>query len=154
MMSWIRSSRPLLAVLAIFGAAAFTRAEEVRVTVVAILASDRGNAVDKELKGIAEEIRKKEPTLTSFRLGQITCKSVTVGEKETFPLVGKEFASVIVKHGANEQNRVGLTVKPPQLGEITYTTCCGKFFPIVTRYQTSGKERLIIAIRVQPCKGK
>jgi hypothetical protein len=40
------------------------------------------------------------------------------------------------------------------MGEVEYTTCCGKFFPIITRYQTKDKERLIIAIRVQPCNKK
>jgi hypothetical protein len=33
-----------------------------------------------------------------------------------------------------------------------YTSACGKFFPIVTRYQTKERERLIIAIMVRCCK--
>jgi len=45
-----------------------------------------------------------------------------------------------------------MTIKPPTLGEITYSTTCEKFFPIVTRYVTKDKERLIIAIMVEPCK--
>ena len=57
-----------------------------------------------------------------------------------------------MRHAADSKNRVGLTVKAPLQGEIQYTTCCGKFFPIVTRYQTKNKELLIVAIRVQPCK--
>ena len=57
-----------------------------------------------------------------------------------------------MRHGADSKNRVGLTMKAPLQGEIQYTTCCGKFFPIVTRYQTKDKEVLILAIRVQPCK--
>ena len=49
-------------------------------------------------------------------------------------------------------NRVRLAVKAPLAGEITYTTCCSKFFPIMTRYLTKDNERLIIAIMVKPKK--
>ena len=45
-----------------------------------------------------------------------------------------------------------MTIKPPMLGDITYTTCCERFFPIVTRHVTQDKERLIIAIMVEQCK--
>jgi hypothetical protein len=37
------------------------------------------------------------------------------------------------------------------MGEITYSCCCGKYFPIITRYQTKDNERLIIAIGVHCC---
>jgi hypothetical protein len=33
-------------------------------------------------------------------------------------------------------------------------TICDKFLPIVTRYRTTNKELLILAVRVQPCPGK
>jgi hypothetical protein len=151
---WRALGKVTVLAVACLGSCPAADGEEVRVTVVAILATDQGKKVDQELQGIADEIRKKEPGLTGFRLGRMTRMPVNVGQKETFPLVDKEVAIVVVKHGANENNRVCLSVKPPQLGEITYTTCCGKFFPIVTRYQTKDKERLIIAIRVQPCKEK
>ena len=45
-------------------------------------------------------------------------------------------------------------IPPPLVGEITYMTICGKFFPIVTRYQTKDKDRLIIAVMVKPCNGE
>ena len=127
-------------------------AEEVKVTVAVILATDRSNEVARELKGIAQEVQKKYPHLLGLRLEEITCKSVTVGKSEKFALVDDEVATVLVRHAADSKNRVGLTVKPPLQGEIQYTTCCGKFLPIVTRYETKGRERLIIAVRVQPCK--
>jgi hypothetical protein len=146
----------LLWILAIavssLAAAPCGEAEKVKVTVAVILASDRHKEVARELKCIAQEVQKKYPALIGFRLGEITCKSLTVGESEKFALVDDEVATVLVRHGADSKNRVGLTVKPPLQGEIQYTTCCGKFLPIVTRYETKDKECLIIAIRVQPCK--
>jgi hypothetical protein len=149
-------SRRLLWVLAIatgpLAAAPCGDAEEVKVTVAVILATDRNNQVARELKGIAQEVQKKYPNLLGFRLGEITCKSLTVGTSDKFALVDEEVATVLVRHAADSKNRVGLTVKPPLQGEIQYTTCCGKFLPIVTRYETKEKDRLIIAIRVQPCK--
>jgi hypothetical protein len=126
--------------------------EEVDVSVVVILATDRNTTVDEELTCIAKEVQKKHPKLTGFHLEKVICESLPVGKKHTFKLVDEEAATVLIRHGANKQNRVGLTVKAPDQGEITYTTCCGKFFPIVTRYSTKDKERLILAIRVQPCK--
>ncbi len=143
----------LMLVAGFFPAAAQSRAQEVRVTVIVILASDKNKEVDCQLKCLAQEIQKKEPKLRGFRLGDTTCKSVALDKKEAFKLVDKEEAIVTVRHGADKNNRVGLTVKPPRMGEIDYTTCCGKFLPIITRYQTKDKERLIIAVRVQPCKG-
>jgi hypothetical protein len=135
-----------------FGAAPVSFAQEVRVTVIVILATNKNADVACELKCLAQEIQKKDPKLTGFRLEDTTCKSVTLGKKETFKLVDKEEAAVTVRHGADKNNRVGLTVKPPRMGEIDYTTCCGKFLPIITRYQTKDKEVLIIGVRVQPCR--
>jgi len=130
------------------------RAEDaqVKVTVVVILATDKNKSVDKQLECIAKEVQKAEPGLTGFRLEKITRQSLKIGEKEKFQLVDDEVATILVRHGPNEKNRVGLTVKAPHQGNVVYTTCCGKFFPIMTRYQTMNDERLIIAVRVQPCK--
>jgi hypothetical protein len=144
----------LSGVAALLAAAPAGRAQEVRVTVVVILATDRNAKIDKELECLAREVRKKKPNLTGFRIEETTRKSLTVGTPETFALVDKETATVLVRHGCNAKNRVALTVKPPLAGEIKYTTCCGKFLPILTRYETRDKETLILAVRVQPCKGK
>ena len=81
----------------------------------------------------------------------VALATLSEAQRQTFVLHA-EIATVLVRHAADNKNRVGLTVKPPLEGEIQYTTCCGKFLPIVTRYETKDKERLIIAIRVQPCK--
>jgi hypothetical protein len=103
---------------------------------------------------IAREVQRIRPELTSFRLAKMSCKSVPIRGMETFELVGDKQADVTVLKAVDAQNKVQLKVTPPTLGEITYTTTCGKFFPIVTRYQSANKEWLIIAVRVQPCKDK
>jgi hypothetical protein len=51
-------------------------------------------------------------------------------------------------------DRVRLKVGPPMMGEITYEAPCDKFLPIQTPLRTKKNEMVIIAVRVQPCKGK
>jgi hypothetical protein len=136
----------------LLGAAPCGPAEEVKITIAVILATERNNVVDRDVKCVAEAVQKNYPNLTGFRLEKIAWESLSVGKSKKFALVDDEVATVLVRHGADSKNRVGLTMKAPLQGEIQYTTCCGKFFPIVTRYQTKDKEVLILAIRVQPCK--
>ena len=130
--------------------------EEIRVTVVAILASTDKNAkVDKKLVEVAAAVQPQYPELVGFRFGPQTCKPVEIGKEETFDLVDDVKATVLVQQGYDKKGRVGLKVKPPQLNEITYSTCCHKYFPLVTPYETKDKkERLIVAVMVCPCKEK
>jgi len=147
-------SLPLALSCLLAAAPAADTADETRVCVVAIIATDRNTTVDEKIKCIAKEVQKKEPALTGFRMATTNCKPLTAGAKESFPLVEGEVASVVVE-GKCKGERVRLTVKAPLMGEITYSTTCGKYFPIVTRYQTKDKDRLIIAVMVKPeCKGK
>jgi len=129
--------------------------DEVRVSVVAILASETCTEVDWRLQCIAKEVQKVHPQLKlkGFRLAKMTCKAVPVRGSETFELAVDQTAAVTVLRAADKENKVQLKVTPPTLGEITYTTTCGKFFPIVTGYQTKNGEWLILAVRVQPCQG-
>jgi hypothetical protein len=128
--------------------------EEVKVSVVAILATDRDSKVDKDLECVAKEVRKKDPKLTGVRLGHVTCKSIAVGKKSKFELVEGQMAAVTVDHGADKENKVQLKVKAPLLGEITYQTCCGKFLPVMTPYKTKDGDVLFVLVRVQPCHEK
>jgi hypothetical protein len=128
--------------------------EKIHVTVVAILATDQNKKVEPRLECLAKEVQKTDPTLTGFRWAKCSCQKLEVGKKLEFRLVEDQVAAVVVKHGCDKEDRVGLTVKAPLVGEIAYSCACGKFFPIMTRYQTKDKERLIIAIRVQPCPCK
>ncbi len=128
--------------------------DPVKVTLVVILATDEGNAVDPRLKAIAEEIRKLNPNLKSFSLKSMQSKSIKPGERVSLPTVDSKKVDLVIRHGADSDNRVGISVFPPNMGEIEYRASCGKFLPIVTRYETKSKERLILAIRVQPCRGE
>lgn len=125
--------------------------EKVKVTLVVILASEHGDFVDKRLKDFAREVQEKYPTYKSFKIKKMTNKSMAPAEKALFKLVDDKSAQIIVKHGADKNNRVSLAVTAPDQGEIDYRTVCGKYLPIVTRYQTKDKERLMLAIQVQPC---
>jgi hypothetical protein len=126
---------------------------EVKVSVVTILASEQSKKVDPELDCIAREVRKVHPNLTGFRVVKTACKSVPLRGTESFDLVVDQKASVTVLRDADKNNRVRLKVSPPTMGEVTYITPCGKFFPIMTRYQTKEQEWLLLAVRVQPCPG-
>ena len=56
------------AVLWLCAAAPAARADgEVRVTVIAILASTKHNDIDPKLKCLADQMRQQEPALTGFR---------------------------------------------------------------------------------------
>lgn len=131
-------------------AAADDKPETVRVLVVAILATERNNQIHPKLKWIAPEVQKIDPKLTGFRLGKTTFKSIPVAKEETFPLVDNESVTVLVEHGADKNRRVGLRVTTTGVGEISYTTACGKCFPIITSYLTKDNERLIVAVMARP----
>jgi hypothetical protein len=153
-----RSPRWLLGLLAaLIGLplpASVLRAEERHVTVVAVLATDRKNNIDPKVKCIAEEVQKLEPGLTGFRLVRITNKGMTIGKRDSFPLVDDQMLGVLLQQveAKEKDERIRLTIKAPLAGEISYSTCCSKFFPIMTRYLTKDNERLIVAIMVKPGK--
>jgi hypothetical protein len=128
--------------------------DPVKVTLVVILASEEGNTIDPQLKAIAAEVQKMNPSLKSFTLKSMQSKSIKPGEKVSLPLVESKKLDMQVKHGANKDNRISLSIFVPSMGEIEYQTVCGKFLPIVTRCKTKEGERLILAIRVQPCRGE
>lgn len=126
--------------------------KDIQVVVVAILGTDRDAVIDRKVKDVAREVQKQHPRLTGFRLATMTSKTLAVGASETFPLVEDQVATVVVQQAADKDNRVRLKIKPPKVGEITYTAVCGKYFPIITRHTTKNGERLILAVMVRPCK--
>ena len=128
--------------------------DPVKVTLVVILASEEGNTIDPQLKAIAAEVQKTDPKLKSFTLKTMQSKSLKPGEKVSLPLVEGKKLDMQVKHGANKDNRISLSIFAPSMGEIEYQTVCGKFLPIVTRCKTKEGERVILAICVQPCRGE
>jgi hypothetical protein len=142
----------VLATLSAAGARA--RADdEVHISVVAVLATDKNDRVDKRVECVASYMKKANPKLTGFSLARMTCKDVRIGAKDCFDVVdGQKVCVTAEKRCEKDSSRVCLKVEAPTLGAITYQTCCNKFFPIVTRYQTKDGETLIIAVRVKSCK--
>jgi hypothetical protein len=126
-------------------------AKKMKVTLVVILAGEDGGDVDPRLKQIAEEIRKQNPQLKSFKLQSMTNRDLVENEKSVFNLIDQKTLDVTVKHGQDTEGKVGIGVNAPEQGEFEYRTVCGKFLPIVTRYQTKNRDRLILALRVEPC---
>lgn len=126
----------------------------IRVTVTVILASTESKVVDPKLTDLAAEVQKRDKKLTGFKVVETIGKSIPVGESAKFTLVDKQELKVKIEKSKDEKGRVGLTVKPPELGEITYTCSCEKFFPIVTPYKTKAGETLIIMVMAKPCTMK
>jgi hypothetical protein len=126
--------------------------EQVKISVVAILATEQNDKIDPRVACIACEVQKVDKKLTGFQVHKMMCQSVAVGGKVNFAVICDQTVGVTVEHGADKDNRIQIKIEPPMLGEITYETCCGKFMPVITRYQTPDNQLLIIAVRVQPCK--
>ena len=127
---------------------------KVHVSVVVILASETDTTIDKKLECIAREVTKMHPKLKGFRMGPMACKSIQIGEANIFDLAEGKTTTITIQQAADKMDRIRLKVGPPKMGQITYSTPCGKFLPILTPYRTKANETLIIAIRVQPCNGK
>jgi len=147
---------PLLLLAATLAAACGDKVKDVRqvrVSVVIILASETQTKVDKKVKDIAAEVRKIHPKLKGFVLKDLKCQSVKIGVANKFELIDGQSTTITIKQAADKMDRIQLRVGPPSMGGITYATPCGKFLPIVTPHVTKNGEKLIIAIRVEPCKG-
>jgi len=108
---------------------------KVNVTVVTILASDRCKCIDPRLKDIAVEVQKADPNLKGFSLVSMTQKALPADEVCKFACIEDTYIEVVVRQCIDKENKVSLAVTPPQQNEIVYRSVCGKFFPIVTRYQ-------------------
>lgn len=130
------------------------KTDVVQVYILAILATEKNSSVHDKLKEIAGEVRKKDPSLTGFDLHKTINKTLKIGESEEIELIGKARVSITVNEKTDDEGRMTITVRPPKLDEITYACTCGKFFPIITNYYTSDKQRLIIAVMAKPCKAK
>jgi hypothetical protein len=125
--------------------------KKIKVTVVVVLASERGNDVDKNLKCLADAVRVNYPELKSFRIESMSCKDVAENERVTFELPEKKKTEVVVRCASDHKKKVCLAVAVPTLREFEYATVCEKFLPIVTRYYTAKNDRIVLAVCVQPC---
>jgi hypothetical protein len=127
--------------------------KKIGVCVLQVLATSQNKNVDEELKCLAKTVQEKDPSLTGFRLLKRLSahKDLSVGDEVKFPLVDGKEVEVSIQKGPGKEDRIQLTVKPPTLRDVVYESCCGKYFPIVTRYETKDKERLILLICVHCC---
>jgi hypothetical protein len=125
-----------------------------RVSVLIILASEKDDKIDPKLSCIAREVRRTHPKLKGFRMDKLSWRSLKIGQCEKFDLGEGQKACVTVERAADKMERVRLKVGPPAMGQITYSTPCGKFLPIVTPFRTKKGDVVLIAVRVQPCRTK
>jgi hypothetical protein len=133
-------------------AAADPPEKEVKVTVVVILANANGK-VDERLKCVAAEVQKMHPKLTGFSLGNTTTHPIPLDGSQTFKLVDGQEATIKVNRCKDCPGRFCLEIQSKTLvGEMTYNSVCGKYFPLVTDYKTKDKgDRLIIGFKVESC---
>jgi hypothetical protein len=127
---------------------------QVSVSVLIIYASETDTKIDKDLACIAREARKTYPKFKGFRMADLCRKSLRVGRAHKFDVGEGQKVCVTVERAADKMDRIQLKVGPPAMGQITYVTPCGKFFPILTPVVTKKGDAVMIAIRVQPCNGK
>jgi hypothetical protein len=125
--------------------------DPVRVTIVVVLATDAGTKVDPKLADLAAQVRKRDNTLTGFRLAATEAKSIPVGGAHTFELVDGQELKVTVTRQKDANGRISLMIKPPGLENVTYGCACDKFFPVVTPHRTKDGEVLIVAVMAKPC---
>ena len=125
--------------------------DPVRVTVVVVLATSDNAVVDPKLVDLAKEVQKRDSKLTGFKLMATEGKSINVGGSQTFELVDKQELKVKVEKPKDSNGRISLTIKPPEMENITYGCTCEKFFPVVTPHRTKSGEVLIIAVMTKPC---
>jgi len=130
------------------------KSRQVSVSVLIIYASETDTKIDDKLACIAREARKTYPKFKGFQMGEMRRKSLKVGKAHKFDLVEGQKVCVTVERAADKMDRVQLRVGPPAMGQITYSTPCGKFLPIVTPFRTKKGDIVLIAVRVQPCRTK
>ena len=141
--------------LCLFSTSLVRSEEPIKVTVVVILASEKHKEVNEKLKVVAEEIQKKDPNLTGFILVKTVSESIPMGKSGKLKLLPDAEMEVSVHSKLDENGCVTLTIKPPTLGEITYSCKCGRYFPIITKFQPdkNSDEKMILAIMAKPCTG-
>jgi hypothetical protein len=128
--------------------------DSVKVTVVVVLATSEHRVIDPKLAELARQVRKRDPKLTGFTLLATEVKAIAVGDSAAIPLVDKQELKVKVEAGKDDNGRITLTIKAPEVPEFGYACKCDKFFPVVTGYQTAKGEQLIIAVMGKPATGK
>ena len=129
-------------------------APKAHVTVVSIVASNKDTTIDEKAQEIAREVHKKSPELIGFRIATTTGRTIPMGSKESFGTVDENEVVIEVSPAEDDTVRYAVQVKVPTVSSLSYKCVGGKFFPIVTGYETKNGERLIIAVMVEEPKKK
>src|SRR5438105_2878013 len=85
-----------LAAIAAASAGGPAQADDVRVTIAAIMASSQHQTVDPKLREFAREVQKREPSLSGYTVGQTDSRPLTVGQKESFRVVDDATTDITV----------------------------------------------------------
>src|SRR5262249_50081427 len=93
--------------------------DEVKVTVVAVLATSKNKDVDPKCACLPKEVQKNYPELTGFKIKRCSCQELSVGDSFNFPSGVDDKGvpvtiPVSIKKGKGKDDRIGLTVKPPK----------------------------------------
>ena len=128
--------------------------KKIDVTVLAIMVSSQYKGIPPKLAEFAKHVRKKDATLTGFRLERTSSKKLELGQTKSFLLVDQQVVEVTVNRERNEQGRITLTIKPPKQNQITYACVCNKYFSMATSYYVGkgkSREQLFLAVMASPC---
>ena len=129
-------------------------AEDVTVTVLAILACQKSRVIEPKIAEIAQEMRKREPKFTGFALERTTIKKLKPGESAKFPLVGELELQLKIEAEKDDEGRNRITIKAPTLPEFSYACKCNRYFPFATEHKTAKGEVLLVAVMTKPCQRK
>src|SRR5579872_1647319 len=74
-------------------------ANDVKITVVVILATDQNNTIDDRVACIAREVQKKyDAKLTGFQVHRIMCRPIPFGDTATFDVIADQKMTVCVEN--------------------------------------------------------
>jgi len=141
----------VFAALLLAGGLRASHAEDINVSILVVLASEEHKNIDDKIKAVAEEIQKKNPKLTGFRLDRTINQTLEPGKTHKMILIDKAELEIVADKRREGEDKITLTVTPPTLGRIVYTCACGKYMPMLTQYTNDRKERLVIVVMAKPC---
>lgn len=124
--------------------------EEISVTVLVMVATEKNSVVEEKLKTLCESIKAKEPKLTGLTLAQTHNEKIKIGGSKEIDL-GNEKKFIVTIVQKKDSDKVTLKVRPPVGGEISYTCNCGAYLPVCTGITNANGDRIIVAVMAKPC---
>lgn len=140
----------LSAILLAFVTPIFPAEEEISVTTLVMIATEKNAVVEEKLKSISESIRVKEPKLTGLTLAHTYHQNIKIGASKEIDLGDdKKFTITLIQK--KDSDKVTLRLRPPVGGEISYTCSCGAYVPVCTGLTNANGDRIIVAVMAKPC---